>query len=319
MLLCPIIRWVNGGLVCGGGCRSRRRMPASTQAQCCWLSCDDVRCVVLRPFYCSVQISGARASDFSLGATRRSSAIRRSAVIPPAASVSAAASPASIPDTCSSTTARSFDVAASSPPPRHCATAILRDGAINDPDRGYPARKGIAPRSRAPRAGRAEQLQPANSLPSRQITEALKPTSLEVFNDSHLHAHHKAMQGVTSREVSLRVLLQPAALSLPQANHRTHPDALQVCPATLRCFCTNPSPAAVVTHTHGPALRLCYRVNIVSEAFRGKMQPARHRMIYSLMKDEMAREGGIHALQLRTRTPEEEQKAMAPAVTCRSE
>lgn len=97
-----------------------------------------------------------------------------------------------------------------------------------------------------------------------KITEALKPTSLEVFNDSHLHAHHKAMQGVTSRE------------------------------------------------TH-------FRVNIVSEAFRGKMQPARHRMIYSLMKDEMAREGGIHALQLRTRTPEEEQKAMAPAVTCRSE
>lgn len=245
MLLCPIIRWVNEGPVCGGGCRSRRRMPASTQAQCCWLSCDDVRCVVLRPFYCSVQISGARASDFSLGATRRSSTIRRSAVTPPAASVSAAASPASIPDTCSSTTARSFDVAASSPPPRHCATAILRNGAINDPDRGYPARKGIAPRSRAPRA---EQLQPANSLPSRQITEALKPTSLEVFNDSHLHAHHKAMQGVTSREVSLRVLLQPAALSLPQANHRTHPDALQVCPATLRCFCTNPSPTAVVTH-----------------------------------------------------------------------
>ncbi|KAL0262564.1 BolA domain UV induced protein Uvi31 [Diplodia seriata] len=60
------------------------------------------------------------------------------------------------------------------------------------------------------------------------------------------------------------------------------------------------------------------RVNVVSEAFRGKMQPARHRMIYSLMKEEMAREGGIHALQLRTRTPEEEQRAMSAAVTCRS-
>lgn len=31
-------------------------------------------------------------------------------------------------------------------------------------------------------------------------------------------------------------------------------------------------------------------------------------MIYSLLKDEMARENGIHALQLRTRTPEEEGK-----------
>lgn len=110
----------------------------------------------------------------------------------------------------------------------------------------------------------AQSMTPIEDTLRAKITEALKPTSLEVFNDSHLHAHHKAMQGVTSRE------------------------------------------------TH-------FRVNIVSEAFRGKMQPARHRMIYSLMKDEMAREGGIHALQLRTRTPEEEQKAMAPAVTCRSE
>jgi len=29
-------------------------------------------------------------------------------------------------------------------------------------------------------------------------------------------------------------------------------------------------------------------------------------MVYSLLKDEMAKEGGIHALQLQTRTPEEE-------------
>lgn len=34
-----------------------------------------------------------------------------------------------------------------------------------------------------------------------QITEALKPTTFEIYNDSHKHAHHKAMQGVTSREV----------------------------------------------------------------------------------------------------------------------
>lgn len=53
------------------------------------------------------------------------------------------------------------------------------------------------------------------------------------------------------------------------------------------------------------------RVNIVSEAFKSKMQPARHRMVYGLLKDEMAAEGGIHALQLRTRTPEEEEKAKA--------
>ncbi|KAK8157173.1 bola-like protein-domain-containing protein [Phyllosticta citrichinensis] len=87
-----------------------------------------------------------------------------------------------------------------------------------------------------------------------KITEALQPAKLDVFNDSHLHAHHKAMQGSTSKEVP---------------------------------------------------------VHIVAEAFKGKMQPARHRMVYGLMKEEMAREGGIHALQLSTRTPEEEERAPA--------
>lgn len=86
-----------------------------------------------------------------------------------------------------------------------------------------------------------------------KITEALKPTTLEIHNDSHLHSHHKAMFGSTSQE------------------------------------------------TH-------FRVVITSEAFKSKMQPARHRMVYGLLKEEMAKEGGIHALQLRTRTLEEEQR-----------
>lgn len=45
------------------------------------------------------------------------------------------------------------------------------------------------------------------------------------------------------------------------------------------------------------------------------MQPARHRMVYTLLKDEMAAEGGIHALQLRTRTVEEEEKAKSKGST----
>jgi len=90
----------------------------------------------------------------------------------------------------------------------------------------------------------------------KKITDALAPTSIEVFNDSHMHAHHKAMVGSTSRE------------------------------------------------TH-------FRVFITSDAFKSKMQPARHRMVYSFLKEEMAAEGGIHALQLRTRTVEEDEKAQA--------
>ena len=54
-----------------------------------------------------------------------------------------------------------------------------------------------------------------------------------------------------------------------------------------------------------------FRVLITSEAFKSKMQPARHRMVYALLKEEMERAGGIHALQLRTRTPEEEERQIA--------
>lgn len=54
-----------------------------------------------------------------------------------------------------------------------------------------------------------------------------------------------------------------------------------------------------------------FRLVITSEAFKSKMQPARHRMIYALLKDEMARDGGIHALQLKTMTSEEEERQKA--------
>lgn len=40
------------------------------------------------------------------------------------------------------------------------------------------------------------------------------------------------------------------------------------------------------------------------------MQPARHRMVYALLRDEMAAENGIHALQLRTLTPDEEDRQL---------
>ena len=42
---------------------------------------------------------------------------------------------------------------------------------------------------------------------------------------------------------------------------------------------------------------------VVSEAFRGKLPLARHRMVYATLGDRMG--GEIHALQLRTLTPEE--------------
>ncbi len=91
-----------------------------------------------------------------------------------------------------------------------------------------------------------------------------------------------------------------------QADHEQITEALQ--PTTLEIH--NDSHL----HSHHKAMvgntsqETHFRVVITSEAFKSKMQPARHRMVYALLKEEMAKEGGIHALQLRTRTPEEEKK-----------
>jgi len=46
-----------------------------------------------------------------------------------------------------------------------------------------------------------------------------------------------------------------------------------------------------------------FEAEVVSEAFRGKLPLARHRMVYATLGDRMG--GAIHALALRTLTPEE--------------
>ncbi|QSL66961.1 hypothetical protein MERGE_001348 [Pneumocystis wakefieldiae] len=58
---------------------------------------------------------------------------------------------------------------------------------------------------------------------------------------------------------------------------------------------TNPNP-----ETH-------FRVIIVSDAFKGHQEVARHRIVYNLLKEEL--KNGIHALQLYTKTCEEASEA----------
>lgn len=54
-----------------------------------------------------------------------------------------------------------------------------------------------------------------------------------------------------------------------------------------------------------------FRLEIVSDAFAGKPQPARHRLVYGLFKEEMATPNGIHALSLKTKTNAEYAKQNA--------
>jgi acid stress-induced BolA-like protein IbaG/YrbA len=46
-----------------------------------------------------------------------------------------------------------------------------------------------------------------------------------------------------------------------------------------------------------------FEATVVSEAFRGKLPLARHRMVYATLGERMG--GEIHALSLRTLTPDE--------------
>ncbi|CAI7655324.1 unnamed protein product [Penicillium viridicatum] len=112
---------------------------------------------------------------------------------------------------------------------------------------------GLIPRRLFSASARMASNTPLEDVMRDKIAHAFTPSKLEIRNDSHLHAHHAAMEGSVSKE----------------------------------------------THFH---------VTIVSDSFESKMQPARHRMVYALLKEEMAREGGLHALQLKTKTPAEEQR-----------
>jgi len=47
-----------------------------------------------------------------------------------------------------------------------------------------------------------------------------------------------------------------------------------------------------------------FRVEIVSSAFAGKNRVARQRLVYDVLKEELA--AGVHALALTTLTPEED-------------
>ncbi|GAB2503765.1 BolA/IbaG family iron-sulfur metabolism protein [Pseudoxanthomonas sangjuensis] len=46
-----------------------------------------------------------------------------------------------------------------------------------------------------------------------------------------------------------------------------------------------------------------FEATVVSDAFRGKLPLARHRLVYATLGELMG--GAIHALQLKTVTPEE--------------
>ena len=56
-------------------------------------------------------------------------------------------------------------------------------------------------------------------------------------------------------------------------------------------------------HSSGRGSESHFKVTLVTEAFNGKRNVARHQSIYQCLNAEL--EGGVHALALHTYTPEE--------------
>jgi BolA protein len=56
---------------------------------------------------------------------------------------------------------------------------------------------------------------------------------------------------------------------------------------------------------HRPGGQTHFRVHIVSDAFTGKSRVERHRMINTILADNLAGATGIHALALKTDAPGE--------------
>ena len=99
-------------------------------------------------------------------------------------------------------------------------------------------------------------------------------------------------------------MVEQGLTKLCKINEAFKPSALEVYNDSSKHAHHQAMQGNVSTETH-------FRLVITSEAFKSKLQPARHRMVYALLSEELKREGGIHALQLKTRTPEEAEQLLA--------
>ncbi len=74
----------------------------------------------------------------------------------------------------------------------------------------------------------------------------------------------------------------------------------------------------VINESHGhnvpPGSETHFKVVVVSDAFAGKRLVQRHQLVYGILAEQMA--GGVHALALHTRTPEEWQGEAPTSPPC---
>ncbi|KAI0169172.1 bola-like family protein [Hypoxylon sp. FL1284] len=122
-----------------------------------------------------------------------------------------------------------------------------------------------------------------------------------------LQRHVRAWTGRAARQLS-NMASSGAASNTPMEDtiRAKITDALQ--PTRLEIYNDSAKHAHHRAMAGSTSSETHFRLVVASPAFASKMQPARHRLVYQLLADEMARDGGIHALQLRTMTPDEDRR-----------
>ncbi|KAI1378553.1 bola-like protein [Hypoxylon crocopeplum] len=122
-----------------------------------------------------------------------------------------------------------------------------------------------------------------------------------------LQKHVRAWTGRAARQLStMASSATPSNTPMEDAIRAKITEALM--PSRLEIFNDSSKHAHHKAMVGSTSRETHFRLVITSDAFKSKMQPARHRIVYTLLQEEMAKEGGIHALQLRTMTPEEEKR-----------
>ncbi|KAN0090912.1 BolA-like domain containing protein [Tylopilus felleus] len=134
-------------------------------------------------------------------------------------------------------------------------------------------------------AGRMLPTRPLPTAPLRHLLGQLRRTMATATSESRSPGPVE-----TAMHDKLTALLQPSRLTITNESH---------------------------LHRHHAAMRAQdggngethFAVQIISEEFKGKSTLQRHRLVYSALSDELAQ--GLHALSLKTTTPDDTQQLAA--------
>lgn len=123
----------------------------------------------------------------------------------------------------------------------------------------------------------------------RAIGSAAVFTSKRMSSSSPVIVQSKVAGPIEDSIVEkIKTALSPTFLSVANDSHKhSHHQAMQT--------------ASNIKESH-------FRLEIVSDMFEGKNMPARHRLVYLLLDDEFKNKG-LHALQMKTKTVAEAEKA----------